>query len=89
MRPGEEPLDAGRSEEAKAALEEALSWARSMPYPYAEAKISREYRMLHVHEREPEKVRMRLWAALEIFGRLGAEKDAEQTGRTLRELCRA
>lgn len=79
----------GRREEARAALEEALSWARSMPYPYAEARILYEYGMLHVRESEPEKARGCLLSALEIFGRLGAEKDAERTGRTFRELCRA
>jgi tetratricopeptide (TPR) repeat protein len=73
-----------RREEATAALEEALSWARSMPYPYAEGKILREYGMLHVHERERERARERLSAAPEIFRRLGAEKDAEQTRQTLR-----
>ena len=79
----------GRPEEARAALAEGLMWARSMPYPYAEAKLAREYGMLHVRESEPERARERLSAALEIFGRLGAKKDAEQTGRTLRELGRA
>ena len=69
----------GRAEGARASLEEALSWARSMPYPYAEARILNEYGMLHVREREPKVARGRLCAALEIFGRLGAEKDARQT----------
>jgi tetratricopeptide (TPR) repeat protein len=72
-----------RREEATAALEEALSWARTMPFPYAEGKILREYGMLHVHEREPERARERLSAALEIFRRLGAGKDAEHTWQTL------
>ncbi len=79
----------GRREEATAALEEALSWARSMPYPYAEAKLSREYAMLHACEGEPGRARERLSVALETFDRLGAKKDAEETGRTLRELGRA
>ena len=35
----------GRPEEASAALEEALSWACPMPYPYAEARILYEYGM--------------------------------------------
>ena len=79
----------GRPEEAAAALEEALSWARSMPYPYAEAKLAREYGMLRVRESEPEKARKRLSAALEIFYRLGAQKDVERTEQTLRDLDRA
>ena len=73
----------GRRKEAAAALEEALSLARSMPYPYAEGKILREYGMLHVHEAEPEQARERLTAALGIFHRLGASADAGQTERAL------
>ncbi len=73
----------GRREDATAALEEALSWARSMPYPYAEARLSREYGMLHVREREPEQARERLCAALGISRRLGAREDAGQTERAL------
>lgn len=73
----------GRREDATAALEEALSWARSMPYPYAEGKILREYGMLHIHEVEPEQARERLCAALDIFRRLGAREDAGQTERAL------
>ena len=74
----------GRPEEATAALEEALSWARPMPYPYAEARILYEYGMLHLREREPERARKRLYAALGNFRRLGAKKDAERTEQALR-----
>lgn len=73
----------GNRKEASAALEVALSWARSMPYPYAEAKLSREYGMLHLREGESGRAWERLHAALEVFRRLGAKKDAEQTRRTL------
>lgn len=76
----------GRREEAITDLEEALSSARSMPYPYAEAKLSREYGMLHLREKEPGRARERLRAALEVFRQLGAKKDAEQTRRTLQGL---
>ena len=79
----------GNREEATAALEEALSWARSMPYPYAEAKLTGEYGMLHLREKEPGRARERLRAALEIFRRLGAKQDAQQTRRTLQGLGRA
>jgi tetratricopeptide (TPR) repeat protein len=79
----------GRTEEATAALEEALSWASPMPYPYAEARILHEYGMLHLREREPEKSRKSLRAALEIFYRLGAKKDAKRTKQALRDLDRA
>ena len=73
----------GRREEAITDLEEALSSARSMPYPYAEAKLLREYGMLHVHEVEPEQARERLSAALGIFRRLGAREDAGWTEQAL------
>jgi hypothetical protein len=76
----------GNRKEASAALEGALSWARSMPYPYAEAKLSREYGILHLREGEPGRAWERLRAALEVFRRLGAKKDAEQTRRTLQGL---
>ena len=73
----------GRRDEATAALDEALSQARYMSYPYAEAKLSREYGMLYLREGEPAKARERLRAALDVFRRLGAKKDAEQTGQML------
>jgi tetratricopeptide (TPR) repeat protein len=76
----------GNRKEASAALEEALSWARSMPYPYAEAKLSREYGILYLREGEPARAWEWLRAALEVFRRLGAKKDAEQTRRTLQRL---
>jgi predicted ATPase len=79
----------GRREEATVALDEALSLARSIPYPYAEAKLSSEHGMLYLHDRETARARERLRAALEIFRRLGAKKDAEQTSRALQELGRA
>jgi len=76
----------GRREEATAALDEALPLARSMSYPYAEARLSSEYGMLHLRERERARARERLRAALEIFRRLGAKIDAEQTTRALQKL---
>src|SRR5215217_3450114 len=44
-----------------------------------EARLLREYGMLHLRESEPEEARKRLRAALEIFYRLGAKKDTERT----------
>lgn len=78
----------GHRDDAAGTLEDALALVRSMPYPYAEAKILREYGMIHVRAGEPEPARKRLSEALEILRRLGANKDAERTGRTLRELGR-
>lgn len=79
----------GCRDEAAGTLEGALAHVRAMSYPYEEAKILREYGMLHVQAGELERARRRLSAALEVLRRLGATKDAEQTGRTLRELDRA
>jgi tetratricopeptide (TPR) repeat protein len=59
----------GRREAATAALDEALSLARSMPYPYAEARLSYEFGILHLRERAPARARERLRAALEELGR--------------------
>jgi tetratricopeptide (TPR) repeat protein/transcriptional regulator with XRE-family HTH domain len=79
----------GRREEAIVTLEEALSGARSMPYPYAEGKILREYGILYIRESKPERAMEQLSAALGIFVWLGAKKYAEQTGRTLQKLGRS
>ena len=73
----------GAWEDASRCFSEAVALARSMPYPYAEAKLSYEYGMLHLREKEPARARERLRAALEIFRRLGAKQDAEQTRQTL------
>jgi adenylate cyclase len=56
-------------EGAVACLDEALALARSLPYPYAEARILAEMGMLE--------------EALTIFRRLGAEKDVERVSMTL------
>jgi tetratricopeptide (TPR) repeat protein len=76
----------GRAEEAAAALEEDLSWASPMPYPYSEARLLHEYGLLHIREGESKEARKRLSAALGIFGRLGAKKDVERTEQALRAL---
>ncbi len=72
-----------REEEASAAFEEALSLARSMPYPYAEARVLREYGTLHVHKEAIDLARKDLSAALGIFRRLGAGRDVEEVERAL------
>lgn len=72
-----------RREESAAVLEEALSMARSMPVPYAEARVLHEYGVLNACRGEPEQARELLFAALETFAGLKAAKDAERTGRQL------
>jgi len=71
----------GRWEEAAAALDEGLEVARAMPYPYAEARTLEAYGRMSLSRGEPEAARERLGAALAIFDRLGARKDAERVGQ--------
>jgi transcriptional regulator with XRE-family HTH domain len=68
---------------AKQALEEGLALARSMPYPYAEARLLHVSSALHAQKGEPEPACERLEAALAIFRRLGARKDAERVEQAL------
>jgi tetratricopeptide (TPR) repeat protein len=65
-------------EEAECALEEGIGLARSMPYPYAEARLLHLSGRLHTQAGKPETAQERLEAALAIFQRLGARKDVEQ-----------
>jgi tetratricopeptide (TPR) repeat protein len=73
----------GRWEEAERALEEGLALARSMPYPYGEARLLHVYGQMHVAKGEPGPARERLEAALAIFRRLGARLDVERVERAL------
>jgi hypothetical protein len=73
----------GRWEDAERPLEEGLSLARSMPYPYGEGRLLHAAGEMHVRKGEPEPARQRLEAALAIFRRLGARKDAERVERAL------
>jgi hypothetical protein len=71
---------------AAQALEEGISVARGMPYPYAEGRLLQVYGLMSVHTGQPEQARERLEAALAIFHRLGADKDAERTAHLLAAL---
>jgi hypothetical protein len=57
-----------------------------MPYPYGEARLLHVYGQMHVAKGEPGPARQRLEAALAIFRRLGARKDAERVEGTLTAL---
>jgi tetratricopeptide (TPR) repeat protein len=67
-----------RWDEAERALEEGLTMARSLPYPYGEARLLHVYGQMHAQKGEPGPARERLEDALAIFRRLGARKDAER-----------
>ena len=58
--------------EAERCLEEGLALARSMPYPYAEARLLHVHGCLPIQKGEPEAARERLEVALALFRRLGA-----------------
>jgi tetratricopeptide (TPR) repeat protein len=72
--------------EAQAAVEEGIALARPMPYPYAEARLLHVNGTLHREAGEAARAREHLEAALAIFHRLGARKDAERTEHLLAAL---
>jgi hypothetical protein len=76
----------GLAVEAVASLEEGLALAGAMPYPYAEARLLHVYGQMHAQKQEPAQARERLEAALAIFRRLGARRDAEHVEHELRGL---
>jgi hypothetical protein len=59
---------------------------RHIRYPYAEGRLLHVYGLLHAQRNEPEVAQERLAAALAIFGRLGARRDADQVEQTLTTL---
>jgi tetratricopeptide (TPR) repeat protein len=73
-------------EEAERALNEGISLARSMPYPYAEARLLHLYGRRHAHPANAETAREHLTAALAVFQRLGAHKDIERVEQDLARL---
>jgi len=75
-----------RWEGAKSSFEEAISLARAMSYPYAEARALYEYGVLRSRQGEPSQARERLEEALAIFRQLGAGKDVERTEEKLAAL---
>jgi tetratricopeptide (TPR) repeat protein len=76
----------GRWAEARGAIEEGLSLARQMSYPYGEARLLLASGELHAQAGQPEPPRKRLEAALAIFRRLGARKDMERVEQLLAAL---
>jgi tetratricopeptide (TPR) repeat protein/transcriptional regulator with XRE-family HTH domain len=76
-------------EQAERSLEEGLAGARSLPYPYGEARLLHVHGQMHARKGEPTRARERLEAALAIFRRLGACKDAERAEQAIGEFCHA
>ena len=72
--------------EMEQALEEGIALARSMPYPYAEARLLHLSGRLQAEVGKPQASRERLMTALAIFQRLGARKRSEEIERDLASL---
>jgi class 3 adenylate cyclase/tetratricopeptide (TPR) repeat protein len=76
----------GRWQEAERVLTEALSLAREIRYPYAEAKSLYWLGMLYTWKGEPPSARQRLEAALTILRGLGERLYAERVEQALAAL---
>jgi tetratricopeptide (TPR) repeat protein/transcriptional regulator with XRE-family HTH domain len=78
-----------RWEDAARVLEEAISSAHELPYPYIEARALHQYGMMlaarpHAGDAlDPDRARHVVTQALTIFRELGAKKDVEQSEQTL------
>ena len=72
-----------RYEEAQRSLDEGIELARSLPYPYAEARLLFEEGVMRMRRGEVESGQDRLKEALAIFRRLGAPGDIERTEQEL------
>ncbi|HLJ69552.1 MAG TPA: tetratricopeptide repeat protein [Chloroflexota bacterium] len=70
-------------DEAESCLAQGLELTRSMPFPYAEARILCELGLLQKQREKVKEARQRLEEALAIFRRLGAKKDIEQAEEML------
>lgn len=77
---------AGRWDDAEQLLSEALTLARAMPFPYAEARALFEWGIMQALRGEIEPARDRLEEALWIFQRLDARHDIERTRRVLERI---
>lgn len=63
----------GRSDQAERAIEEGLSLAQRLPYPYAAARLLHVDGLLHAQNGAPARALARLDEAVTIFRRLGAQ----------------
>jgi transposase len=75
-----------RWREAIQALDEGVSLARAIPYPYGEARLLHLDGLLQLQRHAPARAREQLEAALAIFARLGARRDRERADQVLEEL---
>jgi tetratricopeptide (TPR) repeat protein/transcriptional regulator with XRE-family HTH domain len=74
-----------RWDEAERAFEEAVSVARSVRYPYAEARALYEWGLMHVGKSDPKQGRHQLEKAAEIFRELDSRPYSELAQKALAE----
>ena len=79
-------LRQGAVQTAVDALEEGLQLARALPYPHGEGRLLEVYGRLLLEHGETATARERLEAALAVFLRLGARKDAVRAEQLLTKL---
>ena len=72
--------------EAARGLEEAVSLARTLPYPYGEARALYELGLMEAENRDPGSARARLEQALGVFERLAARPYCERARAALSRL---
>jgi tetratricopeptide (TPR) repeat protein len=75
-------------DDATTLFEEALSIARSLPYPYGEARALLDFGVTHLWHGDGQEAQEQLERALVIFRRLGVLTYAEQTRQALALLVR-
>jgi tetratricopeptide (TPR) repeat protein/transcriptional regulator with XRE-family HTH domain len=79
-------LGQGTVQQAADALEEGLRLARPMPYPHGEGRLLEVSGRLHLEQGANVAAREHLEAALAIFQRLGARKDAKRAEQLVQTL---
>ncbi|GAC1396193.1 MAG: hypothetical protein NVSMB65_15340 [Chloroflexota bacterium] len=74
-------IERGQWTEAQQHLEEGLTLSRTMPYPYAEARLLHIYSVMESRRGAPDIALDYLDGALRSFRRLGAKRDIERVER--------
>jgi hypothetical protein len=72
-----------RWDDAQQTLEHGLTLVRSMPFPYAEARLLYHYGSMQAEREEPREAENYLQEARAIFERLGARMEGERAARAL------
>jgi adenylate cyclase len=75
----------GEGEKAERAIEEGLNLARSLPYPYAEARLLQVLASVLRKQGDEEAARETFRRALAIFRRLGTQGEVEEVEQALQQ----